>query len=340
MAEQAAPGGGSEAAPSRFAGCGVVYVAFGYEYLVLAAHSARTLKRHNAGLTTLLVTNVAVEPLTADGLLLFDQVILSSEESAANRKFKLAVDEVTPFDRTVYLDCDTEVRGDLWPAFRLLETYDMAVRLLNKPTTANFEVYPGHTARSLGMAEWNAGVLFFRKSEGSSAVFRKWREIFVTEQMSRDQPALLRAILATPDVRLLPLPPEWNAKPSVLDEYYQVQRHPESIRIFHYREPFRRPEIARDLYRTFLDIRPKLALGASVALLQEESRFRLLYSAYSWFLKPLNNRVGRRLLRYKNPLVGRILNRLVRVRGLLAGHAELSVGRDRKVVGKPFSRSR
>ena len=42
---------------------GVLYVAFGLEYLVMAAHSALTVKRHSPDLGTQLVTNLPVTGL-------------------------------------------------------------------------------------------------------------------------------------------------------------------------------------------------------------------------------------------------------------------------------------
>lgn len=326
-------------------GCGCVYVAFGFEYLMMAAHSALTLKRHNPSLPVTLITNVPIRPLLRPSTPVFDRVIYRQESSDRNRYEKLSIDLTCPYERTLYLDCDTEVWGDVSPAFLMLDDYDLAVRQLTKVTKALFDLANGRTARSLHLSEWSSGVIFFRKSEGTAEMFRRWRERFGQEGMTRDQPSFMRAILETPGLRLFPLSPLWSALPWRFYERDLVEEAPEQIRIIHYREPARRPEVARAIYRTFraLDVSIDEALPISdsvrTSVAAEQTRFHVLYRHYSVFLAPFDNRLGRRLFRWRNGLLFRFPYRLFLIlRWRVIRDVVIRPGRDKKASGRNFPR--
>jgi hypothetical protein len=264
----------------EFKGCGCVYTAFGFEYLMLAAHSASTLKRHNPNLQTTVITNVPVEQIVQGQIPLFDEIIYQDQPSAMNRAVKIQANLLSRYDKTLILDCDTEVWGDLSPIFKLLDDYDIAVRLLNRVTKASFEVCDGRMAHELNLSEWNTGVIFFRNTAKARELFERWREIFHREAMSRDQPAFMRAVLSTRGLCLLPLSPLWNAKPGPLYEDELLEAEPESIRILHYREPFARPEVAKAIYRTCRDLQVRWVVGVDADLSwpfrEESGRFDVL----------------------------------------------------------------
>lgn len=310
----------------EFKDCGCVYVAYGFDYLIMAAHSALTLKRHNPGLPVTLLTNVPFEPIPYGDRVLFDTVIYRDMPTNTNRRDKLGVDQNSPYVKTLYLDCDTEVWGDVAPVFVMLDEYDIAVRLMNPPTKYPVRLKNGHLANDLSLAEWNAGVLFFRNSEKMKRLFQTWRDLYAELGMARDQCAFMRTVLEVTDIRLLPLGASWNAKPTTRQEYYYIAREPQEIRIFHYREPRRRPEVAQSIYRTFqaLDVHLDLSRCSdpdrAVALQNQSKQFAVRYYYYSRFLAPFNNSLGRQLLRWKQGiLVAKPFEAFLRLRNALAG---------------------
>jgi hypothetical protein len=329
----------------QFKDCGCIYTAFGFEYLMLAAHSAATLKRHNPGLRATVITNVPVKHAIQDDVQLFDEIIYFDRSSALNRDARLSANLISRYHKTLMLDCDTEVRGDLSPIFSLLDNYDVAVRLLNRVTKASFEVFDGRLAHELNLSEWNAGVIFFRDTEKTRELFERWRDIFQREAMTRDQPAFMRAVLATRGLCLLPLSPLWNAKPGRLYESDLLETEPAHIRIFHYREPFAHPQVAKAIYRTYSTLGLQWADGVAAELVErcsdERKRFNVLYYYYALLLTPFDNAWGRRLLRvyWVKRLKTLLFIAWFRLRSSFLREAAIRPGRDRRVAGERFPKA-
>lgn len=131
--------------------------------------------------------------------------------------------ELTPFDRTLYIDADTEYMSDITAGFRMLGEYDMAVteellsigQLYNKQN-AGWEINIRErdvTIQELGgdpnRKFWNSGVIFFRKNEAVKAVFREWSTQWLRFQQWDEQLAFMRAIHKSP-VKVKALSVDWN----------------------------------------------------------------------------------------------------------------------------------
>ena len=131
--------------------------------------------------------------------------------------------ELSPFERTLYIDADTEFMSDITAGFELLSQYDVAVteellaigELYNKPKTgweiniverdATIEELGGDRNRKF----WNSGVIFFRKTDAVLNLFAEWSRQWLRWQQWDEQLALMRAVHACP-VNHKVLPVDWN----------------------------------------------------------------------------------------------------------------------------------
>lgn len=220
---------------------GVIYVAFGWPYLVMAVNSIRSLKKTNSSrIGVYLITNcdVSVEhlPFWNRHIDVLERVV---DEQGANRRYKIRSIDYSPFDTTAFLDCDTIVRSDLRCSFGFMKYWDIAFRL--KPTP--YPSYKRHASQPLLGGEftysqipnWNGGVFLYRNTAAAKSFFENWHRRFEALSLPYDQVSLFEALF-TSDARLLSLDQRWN----------HIGDGDERTLIQHYQFPCSR-EIARDL---------------------------------------------------------------------------------------------
>lgn len=154
---------------------GVVFIVGGADkYLREAIHSARTLRRFNPGLPITLFTDIEIE---APERLPFDEVV-RIEEHIHPLKAKVKYLKEPPYQHTLFLDCDTEVRGDVGPVFEELADSDWAVcrtpglRYTEKGQPV-FQSYEGEG--------FNTGVFAFRRSEPVESLLRNWHDVVAAQ---------------------------------------------------------------------------------------------------------------------------------------------------------------
>lgn len=131
---------------------------------------------------------------------------------------------LTPFQRTLYLDADTEFMSDIMAGFHLLGEHDMALaeellslgQLYNKER-AGWEINireRDETIAELGgnpkRKFLNSGVIFFRKNDRINRLFEAWYCQWMRYQQWDEQLALMRALHQCPDVKYKALSPDWN----------------------------------------------------------------------------------------------------------------------------------
>jgi hypothetical protein len=238
---------------------GVIYIAFGYEYLLMAIHSAETVKKTNPDVLCELITNLPFNNSKFKDYSPFDSTKFFKCESKYNRKFKTNIIDYATFDIGAYLDCDIEIKGSLEPIFRCLDRFDVAIKMEQEPQVKDFLIAPGIHGHFFPV--WNGGVIFFRKNEIAKTLFKKWFEIYRKEQKTSDQPALVRAIYETPDLKLLSLNAIWNTfsrKEVLILNYRKLSKSSiewlKESRIWHYRRPEEWPYVAPSLYNIHKNI--------------------------------------------------------------------------------------
>lgn len=192
---------------------GVIYLAFGKPYLTMASLSYATLKKSNPGLPVTVVTNVSSDPLFDGWVAETDTwMFMGDDDDERNRLYKTRIIEWSSYDRTIYLDCDTLVVGDLSGLFKILEHADIA--LLTKDDGLSENQYGSikildATWALASLPHWNGGVVGFRDTPNARAFFTRWSEGFVALGHKRDQPSLAEAVLLSP-ARFLPFDSRWN----------------------------------------------------------------------------------------------------------------------------------
>jgi hypothetical protein len=144
---------------------GFVYVATGEGYFRETAVAVGYLRASNPGARVCVVTD-KLHPVEK----FWDDIVVL-ERPAYSFRDKLMMVRC-PYDRFVYLDCDTYVAGDLSEMFTLLDQFD----------AAGHQLFEGHDYRIPevpdAFPEFNGGVFAFRRTPAVEQFFARWLEIF------------------------------------------------------------------------------------------------------------------------------------------------------------------
>lgn len=157
---------------------GVIYYATGEKFLKQAIYSCTTLKRHNKISVTLFTDKFGSTILKSiSSSKIFDDIQIF-ELKYRPLKTKIQVLGLTPYQFTLFIDTDTEIRGDISKPFEYLKDYDFALagmRWLDfsgkVPTLVAYE--KPHAVRQ-EMKVLNTGVVYFRKSEKVFSFLNFW----------------------------------------------------------------------------------------------------------------------------------------------------------------------
>ena len=269
------------AAPQREA----IIIGYGVEYLVMALNCARSLRVSNPDLRTVLITNIPIDPAAVADR--FDRVVLRDEPADRNRLVKTSLLEHASAPHVIYIDADSEVVGDLTPAFLLLERFDVVLRMLAVPVNKAFELAPGIPGGVFPHV--HGGMFLLRDGAAARDFLAHWQRRMLESGLSRDQPALARTVYDLPELRTIMLNAIWSADEFEADTLFTPGKH-EPPRIRHYARPGSDPAVARRLRDTLEAIAPALAdpgLAADVRRVREKYR-RLTHPL---FASPLTRRL-------------------------------------------------
>lgn len=89
--------------------------------------------------------------------------------AGSNLLDKAKMNELSPFESTLFLDADTVVMGDLTYGFEQSERHGMACCICEFPWAARYPSIQGD------LIEYNTGVIFWTKSEQNNAFFDEWK---------------------------------------------------------------------------------------------------------------------------------------------------------------------
>ncbi|MEY7851221.1 hypothetical protein AB7C87_18700 [Natrarchaeobius sp. A-rgal3] len=212
---------------------GILYMATGDKYINETKRSVTSLRNHMPDIPVTLVTDQDVKHEGIDDVIIKDDFNYDYRDSITNI-------EDTPYERTLQLDSDTYICGEFHEIFDVLDEFDLGISV--NPGKTHFErgdnTYVSDSVPK-GFPVFNSGVMLFRNNIRVRSLFEKWRRIYADtiEDNPRkyNQPALWEA-LYTSDVRLFPLPREYNCfilfSGCVSHEVKIIHgRHPEQERI-------------------------------------------------------------------------------------------------------------
>jgi hypothetical protein len=205
---------------------GIIYMSFGEKAAKAIAESAFSLRRIGLQIPVCVIGSTPV-----DGFRFIEWKGQSPFDGSQKQNFhfragriKPKLYDLSPFDRTLYLDADTQFIDDIMPGFECLGEYDVAIarenltlqQLYNKQQ-AGWEINLKErdaTIAELGAGPQvhflNSGVLFFRKSAATAAGMARWHEAWMEWQQWDEQLAFMRGFHRTPNARIKILGPEWN----------------------------------------------------------------------------------------------------------------------------------
>ena len=228
---------------------GVLYVAFGWPYLLLAFASIRSLRNESPGLPITVATAPSLIQALPDELLgLVDEWRALDLPATENRAVKTSADLHVGYQRTVMLDADTLVVGDLRPMFDWLDHFDVGFKLNEARLGSAGNVEKGAAPVLDGrwtvddLPHWNGAVCLFRKSHETRSFFETWNRRFAEIGSPYDQVSLVDALFLTP-VRLLSFDYRWN---SPMKSFRNVRKGSDVV-IVHYGSDF--PESVLDSAR-------------------------------------------------------------------------------------------
>jgi hypothetical protein len=205
---------------------GIIYMSFGEKAARAVKASAASLRRVGLQIPVCVIGSTPV-----DGFPFIEWAGESPFDGSQRQNFQFRAGrvkpklyELSPFQRTLYLDADTEFIGNIMPGFDALGECDVAIarenltlqQLYNKKL-AGWEINIQErdaTMDELGAGPnvhfLNSGVLFFRKSFATEAGMRRWHEAWMEWQQWDEQLAFMRGFHRTPEARVKLLEPEWN----------------------------------------------------------------------------------------------------------------------------------
>ena len=173
---------------------GLIYVAFGKRYERLAAR-AITYSRTKTDLPILVLTDIPKNDRSPDwgeGIAFKDMSGLNIK----NRRVKLSLNKYTPFDETLYLDCDSVIQNPgIERVFDDIVKHDIVLRVYGCYTkrTHLMSYYALTFDRckvQLPVWIYYGAFVGFKKSAGTDLFFKTWYDNHETAGITREMPAL------------------------------------------------------------------------------------------------------------------------------------------------------
>lgn len=210
---------------------GVLYIASGELYIRSAMRSALSVRKHCPDLPVHLFADWENYDFPfGHSAFPFTSVEMIKQP---HRRSKVDYLPLTPFERTLYLDTDTSLCGDITDMFRILERFDVAAahgyRRNFSPRLAAWRVELPRAFPQL-----NAGVFLYRRTPAVVHFLEEWRDRYHENYpaIGQDQ-ATLRELLWLSDLRLAVLPPEYNVR--YIRYHWLWSRSEARSKIFHFK---------------------------------------------------------------------------------------------------------
>lgn len=207
---------------------GVIYVALGAPYLSMALVSMVSLRVTNPDVPVCIVTNVTDKAPEVPWWQPEDHWKFIDLPDQENRAAKLMMYELSPYDETLFLDCDTIVLASIAPLRGYLEFFDVLMRYGYEPKKRRPPLLGRFRYSEDG--HFNSGVIAFRRSQVVAEFFSTWQERFTRLGSRYDQPSLVEAWFLS-SAKVFPLPQFWNTN----DRWYFAKKIRNRIVIWHYR---------------------------------------------------------------------------------------------------------
>lgn len=173
------------------AGRGVAYIVYGNQARIEAEQSIASLLRFND------------LPVTVITEYKFDEDQFATGERKS-RLAKVNLPKLVDYDKVIYLDADTRIRGKIGSLFDLLDDWDLAIApsknqdndLFRHIQNSNEKEETLHELGNWQPLQLQAGVMAFHRQR-CTALFEEWERQWLRWK-DQDQAALLRALAIEP----------------------------------------------------------------------------------------------------------------------------------------------
>jgi hypothetical protein len=188
---------------------GVIYVALGPAYAIMAMVSINSIRIYSD-----VPISIIIDKSTADIVKLpkLDNVIIIDNCIEENRLIKSKIYDLSPYENTLYVDCDTIIKANIIDCFDYLEYFDIAVKQRQKAFPASgkgaLKIFNGNKIVA-NQPHWNSGVIAFKKNSKTKKMFNHWSYLQKNLNYEFDQPALAQAVIQS-DLRVVSLEDKWN----------------------------------------------------------------------------------------------------------------------------------
>lgn len=184
---------------------GVLYIAFGDNFLKEMQLSAESVKKHNPDLHITAFTDKKINCKYIDEI-----------KTIKVNHIRPKVDYVhlSPYDQTIFLDTDTIIDRDITEMFDILKKYDFAIchDLARKRKNVS-KIIPEYKEIPYTFSEVNPGVMVFKQCQTVQDFFKLWREYFYKyfNGWPYEQPTF-RVALWNSSLNFYILPVEYNIR--------------------------------------------------------------------------------------------------------------------------------
>jgi lipopolysaccharide biosynthesis glycosyltransferase len=203
--------------------------------------------------------------LKAFGNVILKQAPANQNPVLASRQAKLALYDLSPFETSLYLDCDICLLANISELFDDLNTVDLLITEDIQPDITQASnllrvkqpILP--TLQAVGLPlnidsiQYNSGLMGFRRCEANSCLFASFRQFFELVMqhqdvlLLRDQGAVAAGIASMqPNMKVLP--PTYNYLSKWKEQYGELA---EPIKVLHCTYPYR-PQFAKNISRSLL----------------------------------------------------------------------------------------
>lgn len=184
---------------------GVLYIAFGENFIKEALISAESVKIHNPDLS---ITIFSDKKISSE--FINNSIVIEPKHIRAKVDF---IDQ-TPYEKTLFLDSDTVIVSSIIEEFSLLDKFDLAIcHDLARKRDYISSVISEYQDIPYSFSEVNPGVIFFKKNENTLDFFNRWKKLFYQhhEKWPFEQPTFRIALWQT-NLKLYILPSEFNLR--------------------------------------------------------------------------------------------------------------------------------
>ncbi len=164
--------------------CGILLVATGEKYVEEALPLVRSIRTHHADVPVHLISDsdTSVPSGMFDGVTHFDPDIQDLPPRHQGFMYRDLALELTPFDRTLHIDCDTIIGAPVYELFHALSRFELVVGAAPaKVSTFGFasERLPEETDKhAMVIPRINCGMICYHKKIIEQGFFSEWVKLY------------------------------------------------------------------------------------------------------------------------------------------------------------------